>query len=123
MSDILGLGVDIVDVQRMAGIIRGKAGKSFIGKTFTRKETAYAKGNSEKFAAIFAAKEAAFKAFGTGWVDGKCVEVVHGKNGKPSLRLHGEMKKLAKKRKVGRMLVSISRTECCAIAAVVISSP
>jgi holo-[acyl-carrier protein] synthase len=123
MSDVLGLGVDIVDVQRMAGIVRGKAGKSFLGKTFAKKEIAYAKGNAEKLAAIFAAKEATFKAFGTGWVDGKCVEVVHVKNGKPGLLLHGKMEKFAKKRRVGSMLVSISHTECYAIAAVVISSP
>lgn len=121
MSEITGLGVDLVDVRRMRGLISGKRGDSFISKTFTRKEIAYSKVNAEKLAAIFAAKEAAFKAFGTGWVDGKGVEVVHAKSGKPSLRLHGKMEKLAKKRKVGRMLVSISRTECCAIAAVVIS--
>ncbi len=123
MSGIIGLGVDIVDVRRMRSLISGKRGGSFISKTFTRKEIAYSKGNAEKLAAIFAAKEAAFKAFCTGWVDGKMVEVVHGRNGAPSMRLHGEMEKLAKKRKAGRMLVSISRTECCAIAAVVISSP
>jgi len=121
MKEILGLGVDIADVRRMEGIILGKAGKSFINKNFTKYEIAHAKGRAEILAANFAAKEAAFKAFGTGWVDGRLMEVVHVKNGKPRLRLHGEMKKLAKKRKVGRMLVSISHTECCAIAAVVIS--
>lgn len=121
MRDVLGLGVDIVDVQRMAGIIKGKAGKSFIKKTFTGREIAYAKGSAEKLAAIFAAKEAAFKAFRTGWLDGKLVEVAHGRSGAPSLRLHGKMGKLAKKMKVGKALVSLSYTDCCAIAAVVLS--
>ncbi|MCX6768311.1 MAG: holo-ACP synthase [Candidatus Micrarchaeota archaeon] len=121
MKDVLGLGVDMVDVQRMAGIIAGKAGKSFIKKTFTGQEIAHAKGSAEKLAAIFAAKEAAFKAFGTGWLDGKLVEVAHWRNGAPSLRLHGKMGKLAKKMKVGRVLASLSYTECCAIAAVVLS--
>ncbi|NYZ74200.1 holo-ACP synthase [Candidatus Micrarchaeota archaeon] len=121
MKDVFGLGVDITDVHRMAGIISGKTGKSFIRKTFTRNEIRHAKGDAGKLAATFAAKEAAFKAFGTGWIDGRLIEVVNGSNGAPSLRLHGEMEKLAKKRKVGRLLVSLSHTDCCAIAVVVLA--
>jgi holo-[acyl-carrier protein] synthase len=109
MKDVFGLGVDIVHVPRMAGIVAGKAGKSFIRRTFTRREIAYAKGNAERLSAIFAAKEAAFKAFGTGWVDGKSVEVVHGRSGAPSLRLHGKMERLAKKMKIKKGLVSLDR--------------
>jgi holo-[acyl-carrier protein] synthase len=118
---IEGIGVDVVDVESMAAIIAGKAGKSFIKKTFTGHEIAYAKGGAGRLAAIFAAKEAAFKAFGTGWVDGKSVEVAHGRNGAPSLQLHGKMKKLANGMKIRKLLVSLSYTERCAIAAVVLS--
>ncbi len=118
MKDVFGLGVDIVDVKMMARLIKGKAGKSFISKTFTAQEIAYSKGNAQKFAAIFAAKEAAFKAFQTGWIDGQSVEVVHRKNGAPTLFLYGKMKKKIKK---GKALVSLSYTEGCAIAAVVLS--
>jgi len=121
MRDVLGLGVDIADVRKMDSIISGKAGKSFIQKTFTRHEIAHGRGCARKLAATFAAKEAAFKAFGTGWIDGKLIEVINGRNGAPSLRLHGEMKKLSKKIKVGRPLVSLSYTDCCAIAVVVLS--
>lgn len=118
MKDVFGLGVDMVEVRMMARIIHGKAGKSFMKKTFTAKEIAYAKGSARRLSAIFAAKEAAFKAFGTGWLDGKLVEVAHGRKGAPSLRLHGKMEK---KMKTGRALVSLSYTERCAIAAVVLS--
>ena len=118
MKDVFGIGVDIVDVRMMARLIKGKAGKSFLKKTFTNQEIAYAKGNAQKLAAIFAAKEAAFKAFGTGWLDGKSVEVAHGKNAAPTLLLHGKMKK---KIKGGKALVSLSYTEGCAIAAVILS--
>jgi len=121
MKDVLGLGVDIVDVRMMARIIAGKAGKSFIKKTFTSKEIAYAKGSAQTLAAIFAAKEAAFKAFGTGWLNGNLVEVAHGRNGAPSLKLHGKMETLAKKMKIKRALVSLSYTESSAIAAVIVS--
>jgi holo-[acyl-carrier protein] synthase len=121
MKDVSGLGVDIVDVRVMSGIVHGKSGKSFMKKTFTAKEIAYAKGNAQRLAAIFAAKEAAFKAFGTGWVDGKSVEVEHLGNGAPMLRLRGKMKEMEKKMKISRMLVSLSHTERSAIAAVVLS--
>jgi holo-[acyl-carrier protein] synthase len=121
MIAVLGLGVDIVDVRVMAGIIAGKAGKSFIKKTFTKKEIAYSKGIDQKISAIFASKEAAFKAFKTGWLDGKLVEVVHMRNGAPSLLLHGKMGKLAKKMKIKKMLISLSYTECYAIATVILS--
>ena len=121
MKDVLGLGVDIVDVRTMAGIIKGKAGKSFIKKTFTGKEISYAKESAQKLAAIFAAKEATFKAFGTGWQNGKSVEVVHGRNGAPNLRLHGKTDSLAKKIKIKKVLLSLSYTESSAIAAVIIS--
>jgi holo-[acyl-carrier protein] synthase len=121
MNGISGLGVDITDVRKITGIISGKAGKSFIRKTFTANEIAHAKGCAGKLAAGFAAKEAAFKAFGTGWIDGRLVEVVNGTNGAPSLRLHGEMLGLARKRRVKRLLVSLSHTDCCAIAVVVLS--
>jgi holo-[acyl-carrier protein] synthase len=121
MKDGSGLGVDITDVRKMSGIITGKSGKSFIRKTFTAREIAHAKGSAGKLAAAFSAKEAAFKAFGTGWIDGGLVEVLNGTNGAPHLRLHGEMKKLAKKRKIKRLLVSLSHTDRYAIAVVVLS--
>jgi len=121
MSEILGLGIDLVEVPKMAGIISGKAGKSFISKTFTEGEIAYAKGSAGKLAATFAAKEAAYKAFGTGWLEGKDIEVLHSSEGVPSIMLHGEIQKIAKKRRIGRLFVSLSYTDCCAAAVVALT--
>lgn len=120
---VKGLGVDIVDIKKMKEIIKGKRGKKFIENTFTKKEIECAKcENVYKFATSFAAKEAVYKAFGTGWIEGKDVEVLRSKEeGSPSIKLHGEIKKIAKKRKVKKILVSLSYTDCCAVAVAVIS--
>ena len=123
-SNTLGLGIDIVDIKKMKKTISGKAGARFIENTFTKSEIACAKrSNIAKFATSFAAKEAVYKAFGTGWIEGKDVEVIRSKEeGTPSIRLHGEIKKIAKKRKVKTVFISLSFTECCAIAAAVLVS-
>lgn len=122
--DILGLGIDIVDIKKMKETISGKAGARFIENTFTENEIECAKcANIAKFATSFAAKEAVYKAFGTGWIEGKDVEVIRTKEeGAPSIKLHGEIAKIAKKRKVKKVLISMSFTEYCAVAAAVLVS-
>jgi holo-[acyl-carrier protein] synthase len=121
---IRGLGIDIVDIKKMKKIISGKRGARFIEKTFTKNEIACAKcENIYKFATSFAAKEATYKAFGTGWIEGKDVEVIRTKEeGAPSIKLHGEIKKIAKKRKIKKILVSLSYTDCCAVAVAILTS-
>ena len=122
VMDILGLGIDIVDIKRMKKTLSGKAGARFIENTFTKNEIACAScENISKFATSFAAKEAVYKAFGTGWIEGKDVEVLRSKEeGTPSIRLHGEIEKIAKKRKIKKVLVSLSFTEENAIAVAIL---
>ncbi|MCX6773776.1 MAG: holo-ACP synthase [Candidatus Micrarchaeota archaeon] len=123
--DVKGIGIDIVDIKKLEKILKGKAGKAFIKNTFTNHEIACAKGgiNIYKLATSFAAKEAVYKAFGTGWIEGKDVEVLRTKEeGTPSIRLHGEIEKMAKKRKIRKVLVSLSFTESNAIAMAVLVS-
>ena len=73
-----GIGVDIVDIRKLRKILKGKAGRKFVSNTFTGREIECAKGgmNIYKLATSFAAKEAVFKALGTGWIEGKDVEIV-----------------------------------------------
>jgi holo-[acyl-carrier protein] synthase len=67
---IVGLGIDVVEVARIArhvGPGAGAAGERFLARCFTEGERAYceAKRNAaEHYAARFAAKEAAMKALG-----------------------------------------------------------
>lgn len=122
--NIAGLGTDLVDIPKLKKKLSGKYGKHFIQSTFTEREIACAKGkNISKFATAFAAKEAVYKAFGTGWMDGKEVEVVRDpETGVPSISLHGEIKKIAKKRKIREIRISLSFTDSHAIAVALLIS-
>ena len=69
---IVGTGIDIAEVPRIAESIQ-RFGDRFLRRVFTEDEIRYcdAKANrAERYAARFAAKEAAMKALGTGWSHG-----------------------------------------------------
>ena len=73
---------------------------------------------SASYAARFAAKEAVFKAFGTGlgqgsWQD---VEIVSGPGGRPEARLSGHFADLARRMGVTEIFVSLSHAEAVASA-------
>jgi holo-[acyl-carrier protein] synthase len=90
---IAGLGIDIVDVERIAEKIAKNNG--FRELVFSANEIAYCEKKIHKYehyAARFAAKEAFFKALGTGWPEGTAfneVEIVTNKQGKPEIVLLG----------------------------------
>lgn len=76
------LGVDIVHIPRMEKSLESEA---FRKKVFTAAEQAHCK-TAESFAGVFAAKEAYFKALGTGITFPITdVEVVYDESGKPRL--------------------------------------
>jgi holo-[acyl-carrier protein] synthase len=122
--NVLGLGTDLVDMKKLKKKLSGKYGKRFIENTFTENEICCARGkNFAKFATAFAAKEAVYKAFRTGWIEGKDVEVLRDPGtGEPSILLHGEIHKIAKKRKVKKVHVSLSFTEAHAVAVALLTS-
>ncbi len=116
-GSILGTGVDIVENRRIKQML-AKWGGKFKNRVFLKKEQVYCEGKAEPamhYAARFALKEAVSKAFGTGmgkhisWLD---VEVINDpETGAPTASLSGNAKKLAKKRKVDKILVSLSHTK------------
>jgi len=124
---ILGTGVDIAETSR---IERGleRHGERFTKRIFTAGEIAYCerfKNRGERYAARFAAKEAAFKALGTGWREGihwLDVEVVHQPSGKPELVLSGRAQEVAHELRVTRISVSISHSDRYVVALVVFES-
>src|SRR3954468_11400430 len=93
MPNIIGLGLDATDIDRIADTIE-RYGDRFLKRIFSDGEIAYATRRrvpAIHFAGRFAAKEAAMKALGTGHSQGvlwRDVEVVRG-GGPPQLRLHG----------------------------------
>lgn len=119
------VGVDIVQVRRMARLIAENPG--IVEVVFTRRESEYCLGKRrchEHFAARFAAKEAALKAFGTGlgrrmrWTD---VEIVHDTAGRPRVCLHGEVEDWARRHGLVEVDVSLSHTADLAIAHALVS--
>jgi len=121
---IAGIGVDIVEVERIRQTL-ARHPERFLQRVFTPAEAAYCEGGGEhrprRLAARFAAKEAALKALGLGlrgvkWTD---VEVVHDGAGKPSLRLAGQLARVAADLGVTELHVSLSHSKEYAIAQVV----
>ncbi|HTS67901.1 MAG TPA: holo-ACP synthase [Terriglobia bacterium] len=124
LTMILGIGVDIAETLRIERSLE-RHGERFSQRVFTPAEIAYCekfKNRAERYAARFAAKEAAFKALGTGWRDGirwLDVEVVHLPSGKPELVLSGKALEIARQMRVTRMAVSISHSDRYVVAEVI----
>ena len=122
---IVGTGVDIVEVERVAAAI-GRFGARFLKRVFTAAEIRYCdskKNRAERYAARFAAKEAAFKALGTGWNQGVAwreVEVGHAPGGRPTLSFTGTSAKHAKRLGATHASLSLSHTKEQAIAQVIL---
>jgi len=115
------IGVDIIEISRIADAYKIQ-GKKFLERIYTPAELKYCqyagKYNFASLAVRFAAKEAVAKAFGTGvrgfsWLD---IEIVRNNLGKPSILLHGQAKKLAKKQKVKHIHTSLSHNHHSAVA-------
>jgi holo-[acyl-carrier protein] synthase len=93
MPNIIGLGIDATDIDRIADTIE-RYGDRFLNRIFTEREIEYCTRRrvpAIHFAGRFAAKEAAMKALGTGHSHGvlwRDVEVVR-RGGPPQLTLHG----------------------------------
>lgn len=124
---IVGLGIDVAEVDRMEAAVR-RHGNRFLERIFTAREIAYCqrkKNPYERYAARFAAKEAAMKALGTGWRGGvrwQDFEVVNLPSGRPTLRLAGVAAKLAGKLQVRNISLSITHTDSQAFAQVILEN-
>jgi len=124
---IVGTGVDIVETPRIQRALK-RHGERFARRLYTPQEIGYCerfKNKAERYAARFAAKEAAFKALGTGWGEGLRwleVEVTHRSSGKPELVLSGRAQQLARELGVTRSAVSISHADRYVVAQVILES-
>ncbi|MGH9113418.1 MAG: holo-ACP synthase [Acidimicrobiales bacterium] len=122
LSEIVGVGVDLCEVERMRRVVARTPG--FVERVFTAAEQNYCRARrdpAERFAARFAAKEAVLKAMGVGV--GACalreIEVVRAESGQPALVLHGAAAALADDRGVTAWHLSLSHTATMAEALVV----
>lgn len=125
---IIGLGTDIVSLERIAKLL-DKSGATFIEKICSSQEKKYLQSCADitaKLAKLWAVKEAAVKALGTGFIEGisfKDIELRHNDLGRPEI----EFKNAALKRlqllsdyKTTNILVSLSDDKPWAQAVVII---
>ena len=127
MAMIVGTGIDIAEVPRIRQSIE-RFGQRFLERIFTDGEQRYCDSKvnrMERYAARFAAKEAAMKALGTGWNHGvrwRDCEVVRMPGGRPTIAFHGKAGEFAAKLGVKNAALSISHTQEQAIAQVILES-
>ena len=124
---IVGTGIDIAEVPRIRGAIE-RFGDRFLRRIYTQGEIRYCESKAnrvERYAARFAAKEAAMKALGTGWNHGvrwQDCEVVRQPGGRPTMHFHGRAGEFAARLNVKQAALSISHTAEQAIAQVILES-
>ncbi len=124
---IVGTGIDIAEVPRIRQSIE-RFGQRFLQRIFTPGEMRYcdSKANRyERYAARFAAKEAAMKALGTGWNHGvrwRDCEVARMPGGRPTMAFHGKAGEFASKLGVKNVALSITHTAEQAMAQVILES-
>lgn len=125
ISLIIGIGVDIVETGRVKRLIE-KFSSRFEEKIFSAREVTYCRRFRDSggcYAARLAAKEAVFKALGTGLAQGvkwREVEVVHFPDGAPGVILSGKTAALAKEKGVQKVHLSLSHGKREAIAFVLL---
>ncbi len=123
---IKGIGIDSIEVSRIhKQLIQSERFKERI---FTPDEVAYCeakKNKAQNYAARFAAKEAFFKALGTGWRGGlgfNQVEIINNELGKPEIRLHGKAKQLIEETGITDIHVSLTHLKDTASSIVILET-
>ena len=118
---LLGLGADLIEVERIARAIE-RQGDRFLERVFTEEERAYSFSHAhphKHLAARFAAKEAVSKCFTTGigaHLGWKSVSIYHGSRQEPLVRLDQKGQALLQRTGATGVLVTLSHTQACALA-------
>ncbi|MDQ6993052.1 MAG: holo-ACP synthase [Mariprofundus sp.] len=124
---VVGIGVDRVVIARIERSLE-RFGERFLRRVYTDTEIiqAQAKGNpARRFAMLFAAKEAASKALGTGFNQGvspKFIETTHLSSGKPEITLHGAAASIAASLEIITIHISLTDDDGIAMAFAVAES-
>jgi len=125
---ILGIGIDLAEAARFESE-QDKRGDSLFERLFTPGEILYCRRRIKPwpcYAARFAAKEAFFKALGTGqrgelsWRD---VEVINDELGKPSFKLKGACQEKVEQMGALNVHLSLTHSDETAAAVVILEGP
>lgn len=121
MKGIFGIGIDVVEVERIAEMVE-RSGEAFLAKIFTAAERRYCESQKVPaihYAARFAAKEAVSKSLGTGigrragWLE---LEITRNPSGAPVLVLGGNAAEFAKENGIVEIQISLTHTQQYAAA-------
>ena len=124
---IVGIGVDIVAIARLRRVLERRT-ERFIERVYTPLEQEFCRAHHDPiphYAARFAAKEALFKALGTGWAQGVGwleVEVQRRDREAPTLVLSGEAERRSQLLGTRICHISLSHSEESAVAFVILES-
>ena len=116
---IVGVGVDLIEIERIAAALAKRP--RLAERCFTEAEAAYCLSRAfppQHFAARFAAKEAVGKALGRGMTRWREVEVVRGR-GAPTVALHAHYAEWAARLGVTRIHVTLTHSKGMAVAVAV----
>lgn len=122
---ICGIGIDLVENERLARIIT-RWGSKFLQRVYSAGEIEYCEKHAQasiNYGARFAAKESFLKALGIGIGMGvklNEIEVVHDEKGKPDLFLRGEAKTQIEQRNIEKIHLSLTHTRNYATAIVLL---
>ncbi|MBN1868233.1 holo-ACP synthase [Candidatus Sumerlaeota bacterium] len=122
---IVGLGIDIVSIERIAAMLERHGGRA-AARLYTETERAYCESMAKPalhYAARFAAKEAFVKALGTGFSSGirwRDIGIVHDAKGKPEIVVEGQAGQAMGALGADRSYVSLSHDPLHAAAVVVL---
>ncbi len=121
---ILGLGTDIVEIERIRSMIE-RHGDSFLRRCFTDSEIAYAAKQRDaavRYAGRWAAKDSVVMVLGTGFIKGITfhdIQVLPLHTGQPRIELSGEAQEIALRMGIQNVLITISHAKLYATATAV----
>nr|WP_321257151.1 holo-ACP synthase [uncultured Pseudodesulfovibrio sp.] len=121
---IKGIGIDLAELDRIEELW-DRYGMKFAHRILTDREAEQLpkKYPTKRLAALFAGKEAAVKALGTGFAQGihfKCIEILHAPSGKPEISfLHNGLEE-CKKQGITAAHISLTHSRDTAGATVIL---
>ncbi len=120
---VYGIGIDIIKIDRMKTTVE-KWGKKFLERVFTENEITYCYEKKEPYLSLsvrFAAKEALIKAIGSEIpVSFKDIEVMNYGNGRPFIKLRGELETFFRDKSIKNAHLSLSHEHEYGVACVVL---
>ena len=126
---IVALGLDLVQIDRVAATME-RRGQRFLERVFTDGERAYCERRPQRrathYAGRFAVKEAVMKLLGTGWARGVRwvdIEVARAPGQAPRVVLHGETARIAERKGIATVHVTITHDAGIAAAVAVAEGP